>query len=102
MVGGLLSAPGEPAHPCHAPAPAHPRHARTRVSGRYARMRASTADRGTRGVAACPPSLYARPASMPDRNEVRGQRALPGRPAMTRLAEQHRMAVPWVWDTLAQ
>jgi len=42
------------------------------------------------------------PASMHDRNEVRGHRALPGRPAMTRLAEQHRMAVPWVGDTLAQ
>jgi transposase InsO family protein len=30
------------------------------------------------------------------RNEVRGHRALQGRPARTRLAEQHRMAVPWV------
>jgi putative transposase len=36
------------------------------------------------------------------RNEVRGYRALAGRPAMTRLAEQHRMAVPWVLDSLEQ
>ena len=39
------------------------------------------------------------PASVQYRNEVRGHRALGGRPAMTRLAEQHRMAVPWVLDT---
>jgi hypothetical protein len=36
------------------------------------------------------------------RNEVRGHRALDGRPAMTRLAEQHRMAVPWVLDALEE
>ena len=33
---------------------------------------------------------------------VRGHHALGGRPAMTRLAEQHRMAVPWVLDTLEE
>jgi transposase InsO family protein len=38
------------------------------------------------------------PASVQYRNAVRGHRALAGRPAMTRLAEQHRMAVPWVLD----
>ncbi|MBM3224306.1 MAG: hypothetical protein FJZ47_10935 [Candidatus Tectomicrobia bacterium] len=31
---------------------------------------------------------------------MRGHRALQGSPARTRLAEQHRMAVPWVLDTL--
>jgi transposase InsO family protein len=36
------------------------------------------------------------PAYVQYRNEVRGHRALHGRPATTRLAEQHRMAVPWV------
>jgi hypothetical protein len=36
------------------------------------------------------------------RNEVRGHRALDGHPAMTRLTEQHRMAVPWVRDSLEQ
>ena len=42
------------------------------------------------------------PAYIQYRNEVRGHRALEGRPAMTRLAEQHRMAVPWVLDTLEE
>ena len=42
------------------------------------------------------------PASVQYRNEVRGHRALGGRPALTRLAEQHRMAVPWVLDSLEQ
>src|SRR5207244_12549519 len=42
------------------------------------------------------------PAYVQYRNEVRGHRALKGRPAMTRLAEQHRMAVPWVLNTLEQ
>jgi len=42
------------------------------------------------------------PAYVQYRNEVRGHRALHGRPAMTRLAEQHRMAVPWVLDSLEQ
>jgi hypothetical protein len=42
------------------------------------------------------------PAYVQYRNEVRGHRALQGRPAMTRLAEQHRMAVPWVLDTLEE
>jgi transposase InsO family protein len=36
------------------------------------------------------------PAYVQYRHEVRGYRALKGRPALTRLAEQHRMAVPWV------
>jgi transposase InsO family protein/transposase len=36
------------------------------------------------------------------RNQVRGHRALQGHPARTRLAEQHRMAVPWILDTLEQ
>jgi transposase InsO family protein len=44
----------------------------------------------------------ARPAYVQYRNEVRGQRALHGRPAMTRLAEQPRMAVPWVLDALEE
>jgi hypothetical protein len=42
------------------------------------------------------------PASVQYRNEVRGHRALPGHPAITRLAEQHRMAVPWVLDSLEE
>ena len=42
------------------------------------------------------------PAYVQYRNEIRGHRALQGRPTMTRLAEQHRMAVPWVLDTLEQ
>jgi transposase InsO family protein len=42
------------------------------------------------------------PAYVQYRNEVRGHRALKGRPAMRRLAEQHRMAVPWVLDTLEE
>jgi transposase InsO family protein/transposase len=42
------------------------------------------------------------PAYVQYRNEVRGHRALGGRPAITRLAEQHRMAVPWVLDSLEQ
>jgi transposase InsO family protein len=36
------------------------------------------------------------------RNQVRGHRALKGPPALMRLAEQHRMAVPWILDTLEQ
>ena len=42
------------------------------------------------------------PAYVHYRNEVRGHRALKGCPAMRRLAEQHRMAVPWVLDTLEE
>jgi transposase InsO family protein len=42
------------------------------------------------------------PAYVQYRNEVRGHRVLQGHPAMTRLAEQHRMAVPWVLDALEQ
>src|SRR5262245_95968 len=42
------------------------------------------------------------PTSIPYRNQVRGHRALQGHPALTRLAEQHRMAVPWSLDTLEQ
>ena len=42
------------------------------------------------------------PAYVQYRNEVRGHRALQGHPARTRLAEQHRMAVPWLLDTLEQ
>ncbi len=42
------------------------------------------------------------PAYVQYRNEVRGHRALQGRPAITRLTEQHRMAVPWVLDSLEQ
>jgi len=42
------------------------------------------------------------PAYVQYRNEVRGHRALNGRPASTRLAEQHRMAVPWVLDSLEE
>ncbi|HEY5871122.1 MAG TPA: integrase core domain-containing protein, partial [Candidatus Tectomicrobia bacterium] len=42
------------------------------------------------------------PAYVQYRNEVRGHQALQGRPALTRLAEQHRMAVPWVLDSLEQ
>ena len=34
------------------------------------------------------------------RNEIRGHWALEGRPARTRLDEQHRMALPWVLDQL--
>src|SRR5215813_5989479 len=35
-------------------------------------------------------------------NEVRGHRVLQGRPALTRLAAQHRMAVPWGLDSREQ
>jgi Integrase core domain len=42
------------------------------------------------------------PAYVQYRNEARGHQALQGHPAMTRLAEQHRMAVPWVLDSLEQ
>jgi len=42
------------------------------------------------------------PAYVQYRNEVRGHRGLQGPPALTRLAEQHRMAVPWVLDALEQ
>ncbi len=42
------------------------------------------------------------PAYVQYRNEVRGHRAFAGRPAMTRLAGQHRMAVPWVLDMLEE
>ena len=42
------------------------------------------------------------PAYVQYRNEVRGHRALKGRPALTRLAAQHRTAVPWVLDSLEQ
>src|SRR5262249_57134717 len=49
------------------------------------------------GVQTCALPIYVR-----YRNEVRGHRALKGRPALTRLAEQHRMAVPWLLDALEQ
>jgi transposase InsO family protein len=50
----------------------------------------------------CEALRRALPAYVHYRNEVRGHRALKGRPAMMRLAEQHRMAVPWVLDTLEE
>ncbi len=40
------------------------------------------------------------PAYIHYRNYVRGHWALRGQPAITRLREQHRMAVPWVLDRL--
>jgi hypothetical protein len=40
------------------------------------------------------------PAYVQYRNQVRGHWALGGLPAMTRLREQHRMALPWVLDRL--
>jgi hypothetical protein len=40
------------------------------------------------------------PAYIHYRDHVRGHRALGGQPAMTRLREQHRMALPWVLDRL--
>jgi transposase InsO family protein len=40
------------------------------------------------------------PAYVQYRNEVRGHWALRGQPAITRLREQHRMAVPWVLEGL--
>jgi transposase InsO family protein len=40
------------------------------------------------------------PAYVHYRNYVRGHHALRGQPAITRLREQHRMAVPWVLDHL--
>src|SRR5215471_4025634 len=40
------------------------------------------------------------PAYVQYRNQVRGHWALGGRPAITRLREQHRMAVPWVLEGL--
>ena len=40
------------------------------------------------------------PAYVQYRNQVRGHWALGGRPAITRLREQHRMALPWVLDRL--
>lgn len=40
------------------------------------------------------------PAYVHYRNTIRGHRALGGRPAMTRLEEQNRMALPWVLDQL--
>ena len=42
------------------------------------------------------------PADVQYRNEVRGHRALQGRLALTRRAEQHRMAVLWGLDSLEQ
>jgi transposase InsO family protein len=36
------------------------------------------------------------PAYVQYRNQVRGRWALGGQPAITRLREQHRMALPWV------
>ena len=42
------------------------------------------------------------PAYVQDRNEVRGHRALAGRRALTRLAEQPRLAVPWVLAMLEE
>ncbi len=40
------------------------------------------------------------PAYVEYRNEIRGHWALNGKPARTRLDEQHRMALPWVLDQL--
>jgi transposase InsO family protein len=40
------------------------------------------------------------PAYVQYRNEARGHWALRGQPAITRLREQHRMAVPWVLEGL--
>jgi transposase InsO family protein len=40
------------------------------------------------------------PAYIQYRNTVRGHRALGGQPALTRLQEQHRMALPWVLERL--
>jgi hypothetical protein len=40
------------------------------------------------------------PAYVRYRNQVRGHWALGGQPAMTRLREQHRMALPWVLERL--
>jgi transposase InsO family protein len=40
------------------------------------------------------------PAYVQYRNQVRGHWALGGQPAITRLREQHRMALPWVLDRL--
>jgi transposase InsO family protein len=40
------------------------------------------------------------PAYVEYRNEVRGHWALDGKPARTRLNEQHRMALPWVLEQL--
>ncbi len=40
------------------------------------------------------------PAYVHYRNAIRGHRALGGQPAMTRLEEQDRMALPWVLDRL--
>ena len=40
------------------------------------------------------------PAYVHYRNYVRGHRALGGQPAITRLREQHRMALPWVLERL--
>lgn len=38
------------------------------------------------------------PAYVEYRNTIRGHWALGGRPTITRLREQHRMALPWVLD----
>ena len=46
------------------------------------------------------PLRRALPAYVQYRNQVRGHWALGGRPAITRLREQHRMALPWVLDRL--
>jgi transposase InsO family protein len=40
------------------------------------------------------------PAYVHYRNHVRGHQALRGQPAIMRLREQHRMALPWVLDRL--
>jgi len=40
------------------------------------------------------------PAYVQYRNQVRGHWALGGQPAITRLREQHRMALPWVLERL--
>ena len=36
------------------------------------------------------------------RNTIRGHQALGGQPAITRLREQHRMALPWVLEQLEE
>jgi hypothetical protein len=40
------------------------------------------------------------PAYVTYRNTLRGHQALGGQPAITRLREQHRMALPWILEHL--
>jgi transposase InsO family protein len=42
------------------------------------------------------------PAYVHYRNHIRGHQALGGQPSITRLQEQHRMALPWVLDRLEE